>query len=96
MLKGDTVILLEKTLAILALMVRQVWRCPLVGLLLMIAVSTVLSWRACTPRRPHRWVVRKGGMPVLRECVVWHHPGLSTPPRARPRVPRKSLSVPRL
>ncbi len=43
MLKGDTVILLEKTLAILALMVRQVWRCPLVGLLLMIAVCAVLS-----------------------------------------------------
>src|SRR5205809_1103427 len=38
----------------------------------------------------------EGGLPVLRECVVWHHPSLSTPPRARPRVPRKSLSVPRL
>src|SRR5713101_9177964 len=33
----------------------------------------------------------EGGMSVLWECVVWHHPGLSTPPRARPRV---SLKVP--
>jgi hypothetical protein len=29
----------------------------------------------------------EGGMPVLWECVVWHHTGLSTPPRAWPRVP---------
>ncbi len=73
---------LEKTLAILAALVSYAWRCPLVGLLLMIGVSAVLSWRACTPRQPHRWVVRKGGMPVLWECIVWHHTGLSMPPRA--------------
>jgi hypothetical protein len=68
-LKGDTVILLEKTLAILALMVRQVWRCPLVGLLLMIAVCAVLSWRACTPCRPRRWVVRKGACPCCGSAL---------------------------
>ena len=38
----------------------------------------------------------EGGMSVLWEGVIWHHAGLSTPPRARPCVPRKSLSVPRL
>ena len=74
--------LLEKMLEILAAMVSHAWRCPLVGLLLMIAISALLSWRVCTPRRSHRWVVRKGGVCVLWECIVWHHTGLSTPPRA--------------
>ena len=54
---------LEKMLEILAALVRYAWRCPLVGLLLMIGVSAVLSWRACTPRQPRRWVVRKGACP---------------------------------
>ncbi len=51
-------------------MVRQTWRCPLVGLLLMIAVSAVLSWRVCTPRRPYRWVVRKGACPCCGSALL--------------------------
>jgi len=94
--KGDTMILIEKPLAILAALARQTWHNPLVGLLLMVAVCAGLAWRVCTPSGSNGWVVRKGGMPVLWECVVWHHSGLSTPPRTRPRVSRKSLSVPRL
>jgi len=42
---------------------------PLVGLLLMIAVSAVLSWRVCTPHRPHRWVVRKGACPCCGSAL---------------------------
>jgi hypothetical protein len=63
------VIPLEKTLAILAALVSYAWRCPLVGLLLMIGVSAVLSWRACTPRQPHRWVVRKGACPCCGSAL---------------------------
>jgi hypothetical protein len=59
----DTMILLEKTLDILAVLVRQTWRSPLVGLLLMVAVSAVIAWRASTPSRADRWVVRKGVCP---------------------------------
>ena len=62
-------ILVEKTLEILAVMVRHTWRCPLVGLLLMIAVSALLSWRVCTPHRPHRWVVRKGACPCCGSAL---------------------------
>jgi hypothetical protein len=61
--KEDMMILLEKTLDILAVLVRQTWRYPLVGLLLMVAVSAVIAWRASTPRRSDRWVVRKGVCP---------------------------------
>ena len=67
--KGDTVILLEKTLAILAAMVRHTWRCPLVGLLLMIAVCAVLAWRVYTPRTPHHWVVREGACPCCGSAL---------------------------
>jgi hypothetical protein len=95
-LKGDTVILLEKTLAILALMVRQVWRCPLVGLLLMIAVCAVLSWRACTPCRPRRWVVRKGACPCCGSALFGTTPAYQRLPGLDLVYPRKSLSVPRL
>src|SRR4029450_13823595 len=35
----------------------------------------------------------EGGLPVLWQCVVWHHVGLSPPPWAGPHMPRKSLSV---
>jgi hypothetical protein len=56
-------ILLEKTLDILTVLVRQTWRSPLVGLLLMVAVSAVIAWRASTPSRSDRWVVRKGVCP---------------------------------
>ena len=56
-------ILLDKTLDILAALVRQTWRSPLVGLWLIVAVSAVVAWRASTPSRSHRWVVRKGICP---------------------------------
>jgi hypothetical protein len=62
-------LLLEKTFEILAAVVRQPWRYPLVGLLLMVAVSTVVAWRASTPRRPHRWVVRKGVCPCCESAL---------------------------
>ena len=81
--KGDTVILLEKTLAILAALVRYTWHCPLVGLWLMIAVSALLSWRVYTPRTPHRWVVRKGPCPCCGSALFGttlayqHLPGLA-------------------
>jgi len=42
-------LLLEKTLDILAALVRETWRSPVVGLLLMVAVCAVLAWRASTP-----------------------------------------------
>jgi hypothetical protein len=61
-------ILLEKTLEILAALVRQTWRYPLVGLLLMVAVSAVIAWRASTPRS-HRWVVRKGICPCCGSAL---------------------------
>ena len=67
--KGDIVIFLEKTFTILAAMVRYTWRCPLVGLLLMVAVSALLSRRVCTPRRPHRWLVRKGVCPCCGSAL---------------------------
>ena len=63
-------------------MVSHTWRCPLVGFLLMIAVSALLSWRVCTPHRPHRWVVRKGACPCCGSAlfgttsVYQHLPGL--------------------
>ena len=62
-------ILLEKTLAILAALVRHTWRCPLVGLLLMIAVCAVLAWRVYTPRTPHHWVVREGACPCCGSAL---------------------------
>src|SRR5437867_3116882 len=42
-------ILLEKTLDILATLVRQIWRYPLVGLLLMVAVLAPAAWSAPIP-----------------------------------------------
>ena len=62
-------ILLEKIREILVALVSDAWRCLLVGLLLMIGVSAVLSWRACTPRQPHRWVVRKGACPCCGSAL---------------------------
>ena len=62
-------LLLEKTFEILAAVVRQPWRYPLVGLLLMVAVSTVVAWRASTPRRSQRWVVRKGVCPCCGSAL---------------------------
>ena len=62
-------LLLEKTFEILAAVVRQPWRYPLVGLLLMVAVCTVLAWRVCTPSRSHRWVVRKGVCPCCGSAL---------------------------
>ena len=89
-------ILVEKTLAILAALVRQTWRYPLVGLFAHdggVRRDRLEGERTVQVPPLGR---AEGGMSVLWECVVWHHPGLSTPPRARPRVPRKSLSVPGL
>jgi hypothetical protein len=62
-------ILLEKTLDILTALVRQTWHDPLVGLLLMVAVSAVVAWRASTPHRSHRWVVRKGVCPCCGRAL---------------------------
>ena len=62
-------ILLDKTLDILAALVRQTWRSPLVGLLLIVAVSAVVAWRASTPSRSHRWVVRKGVCPCCGSAL---------------------------
>ena len=62
-------ILLEKTLEILAALARQTWRYPLVGLLLMVAVSVVVAWRASTPRRSDGWVVRKGVCPCCGSAL---------------------------
>jgi hypothetical protein len=62
-------LLVEKTLAILAALVHQTWRYPLVGLLLMIAVSVVIAWRASAPSRSHRWVVRKGICPCCGSAL---------------------------
>jgi hypothetical protein len=62
-------ILLEKTLDILTVLVRQTWRYPLVGLLLMVAVSAVIAWRASTPRRSDGWVVRKGACPCCGSAL---------------------------
>jgi len=90
------VIPLEKTLAILAALVSYAWRCPLVGLLLMIGVSAVLFWRACTPRQLHRWVVRKGHARVVGvHCLAPHGPinaskGLTS---CAPKVPICAPSV---
>jgi len=67
--KGGTMILVEKTLAILAALVRQTWHNPLVGLLLMVAVCAVFAWRVCTPSRSNRWVVRKGVCPCCGSAL---------------------------
>ena len=67
--KGDTMILIEKTLAILAALARQTWHNPLVGLLLMVAVCAVFAWRVCTPSRSNRWVVRKGVCPCCGSAL---------------------------
>src|SRR6266478_9698718 len=75
-------ILLDKTLDILAALVRQTWRSPLVGLLLMVTVCAVVAWRASTPSRSHRWVVRKGICPCCGSALFGttlayqHFPGL--------------------
>ena len=61
-------ILLEKTLEILAALARQTWRYPLVGLVLMVAVSAVLAWRAST-LQSHRWVVRQGRCPCCGSAL---------------------------
>ena len=60
---------LEKTLDILTALVRQTWRDPVVWLLLIVAVSAVLAWRASTPRRSDRWVVRKGACPCCGRAL---------------------------
>jgi hypothetical protein len=62
-------ILIEKTLAILAALVYQPWRYPLVGLLLMVAVSAVLSWWMYMSSRSDRWVVRKGVCPFCGSAL---------------------------
>ncbi len=62
-------ILVEKTLAILAALVHQTWRNPLVGLLLMVMVCAGLAWRVCTPSRSHCWVVRKGVCPCCGSAL---------------------------
>ena len=62
-------ILLEKLFEILTVLVRQTWRSPLVGLLLMVAVSVVVVWRASTPSRSYRWVVRKGVCPCCGRAL---------------------------
>ena len=62
-------ILLEKTLDILAALVRQTWRYPLVALLLMVAASAVLSWWMYTSPRSDRWVVRKGVCPFCGSAL---------------------------
>jgi hypothetical protein len=61
-------ILLEKTLEILVTLVRQTWHYPLVVLLLMVAVSAVVAWRAST-RQSDRWVVRKGVCPCCGSAL---------------------------
>jgi hypothetical protein len=62
-------ILLEMTLDILTALVRQTWHDPLVGLLLMVAVSAVVAWRASRRHRSHRWVVRKGVCPCCGRAL---------------------------
>ena len=68
--------LLEQTLATLAY--RVAWHLPLalVGLVLVLGAVACLCGKGHTPSP---WVVRKGGLPVLWQCVVWHHPGLPAP-----------------
>ena len=61
-------ILLEKTREILAALARQTWRYPLVGLVLMVAVSAVLAWSAST-LQSHRRVVRKGICPCCGSAL---------------------------
>ncbi len=82
--------LLEQTLATLASIVTQHLPLALAGLVLVVGAAVWLCEKVHTPSR---WVVRKGGLPVLWQCVVWHHFSLSIPPWAGPHVPRKSLSV---
>jgi len=67
--KGDTMILIEKTLAILAALARQTWHNPLVRLLLMVAVCAGLAWRVCTPSGSNGWVVRKGVCPCCGSAL---------------------------
>jgi hypothetical protein len=62
-------LLLEKTLDILAALVRETWRSPVVGLLLMVAVCAVLAWRASTPSGSPRLVVRKGRCPCCGRAL---------------------------
>ena len=61
-------ILLEKTFEIHAALARQTWRYPLVGLVLMVAVSAVLALPAST-LQSHRWVVRKGICPCCGSAL---------------------------
>jgi len=82
--------LLEKTLATLAYRVTQHLPLALAGLVLVVGAAFWLCEKVHTASR---WVVRKGGLPMLWQCVVWHHLGLSTPPWAGPHIPRKPLSV---
>jgi hypothetical protein len=92
-------ILLDKTLDILAALVRQTWRSPLVGLLLIVAVSAVVAvvaWRASTPSRSHRWVVRKGICPCCGSALFGTTLAYQRLPGLALMYPRKSLSVPRL
>ena len=91
-----SLLLVEKTLAILAALVHQTWRYPLVGLCAHdggVRRERLEGERTVQVPPLGR---AEGGMPVLWECVIWHHRGLSALPRTRPRVSRKSLSVPRL
>ena len=82
--------LLEQTLATLAY--RVAWHLPLalVGLVLVLGAVACLCGKG-----PYALSLggAEGGLPVLWQCVVWHHPGLPAPAWAGPRVPRKSLSV---
>ena len=91
-----SLLLVEKTLAILAALVHQTWRYPLVGLFAHeggVRRDRLEGERTVQVPPLGR---AEGGMSVLWECVIGHHRGLSTSPRTRSRVPRKPLSVPRL
>jgi hypothetical protein len=71
--------LLEQTLATLASIVARHLPLALAGLVLAVGAVSCLCGKGPTPSS---WVVRKGGLPVLWQCVVWHHPGLPAPARA--------------
>jgi hypothetical protein len=91
-----SLLLVEKTLAILAALVHQTWRYPLVGLFAHdggVRRERLEGERTVQVPPLGR---AEGSMSVLWECVIGHHRGLSTSPRTRSRVPRKPLSVPRL
>jgi hypothetical protein len=95
----DTRMLLEKTLATLASLVTQHLPLALGGgararsAVLVLAVREGLYVRHLEGPYGLHLGGAEGGLPVLWQSVVWHHRGLSPPPRAGPRVPRKSLSV---